>query len=182
MIEGIVTPWQDSEDNAAGTLRTSILQRHSLREKELKAPRKQPSLQAAEDKLLASNKALQRETSLTRESARVLLKRGAVASDGGFQFTRDQRMGIVPPFNHSSTMFEAFMKGVRCNAMYVLGDRGVRSMWDPERRTKEESQFSMLGASAASFECVAVPGRHHVHLNEPGVVAPHVNRFFQTHA
>ncbi len=169
LIEGIV-PIQDSEDKACDILRQSILQRATLSSK--RHVRVEPSLEAAEEKLLASNNAL------TKESAHLLLKRGAIACQGGFKFTRDLRVRLPPAFRATERMVNSFISRVSCDVMLIVAESGLHSgVSDRERR-----QVELLSKSARSFELVRVPGTHHVHMNDPHMVNPHVLRLLERDA
>lgn len=165
LIEGIV-PVQEQEDKACEILRQSILTNAKLLGKK---QRLEPSMEAAEAKLLSSNAAL------TPKSAHQLLRRGAIACDGGYKFTRDLRIKIPSPFRMSERMVSSFIANVTCEVMLVVADNGLHAaISDRERR-----QVELLRTSASSLDVVRVPGTHHVHMNDPEIVAPHFVRFLE---
>ena len=164
LIDGIV-PVQDSEDKACENLRQSILKYAMVGKKQ----RAEPSLEAAEAKLLASNAAL------TPASARQLLRRGAIASDGGYRFTRDIRVRLPPPIRLTQNMVNSFIARVSCDVLLVVAENGLHSVVSD----REKKQAELLQQTCKSFEVVRVPGTHHVHMNDASVVAPHFQLFLQ---
>lgn len=162
LIEGIV-PIQENEERACEHLRLTINQRAALMKK---SPPPEPTLASAEKKLISSNPAL------TPASARLLLQRGAIACENGYQFTRDLRVRLPSALRPTETMVNSFIKRISCNAMLIIATNGHSAVvGDRERR-----QVALLERTT-TLETLTVPGTHHVHMNEPEVVGPHVARF-----
>lgn len=165
LIDGIV-PLQDAEDKARENLRQSILKHAQLG---TRPARVEPSLEAALAKLLRSNAAL------TPAAGEQLLRRGATACDGGYAFTRDLRVRLPSPLRLTERMTSSFIAHVACDVLMVVAEGGLHTIIsDRERR-----QVETLQKAARSFTLVRVPGSHHVHMNEPEVVAPHFVRFLE---
>ncbi len=167
LVDGAV-PLQASEDKARETLRLSILSHSSVRSS--KVGRIETSMDAAEARLLDSNPAL------TLAAARRLLERGATACEGGYRFTRDIRVRFPSAFRLSEEMVNSFIRHVSCDVLMIMAEGSTlhEVVGDRERR-----QFELLAKCARSFELVRVPGSHHVHMNDPAAVGPHVRRFLE---
>lgn len=116
---------------------------------------------------------------VTAESALILLKRGCKpSSDGkGVVFSRDIRLRATEDLHKPShDDLKVFMRRIKCNMLMILGDKSfiyrtpeVRLLDDFIRIYEQNCQY---------FDIVTVDGNHFVHLNNPELVAPSINRFF----
>lgn len=167
LVEGFV-PLQELESRACENLRDFILVHGAMAKKKQIL---EPSMEAAEKRLQDSNR------HLTPASVHQLLRRGAIACDGGYKFTRDLRVRLPSALRLSEAMVNSFIQRVSCDVMLIGADNGhVGVVGERERR-----QLDLLGR-VTSLEIVTVPGTHHVHMNEPDVVAPHIVRFLASTA
>jgi pimeloyl-ACP methyl ester carboxylesterase len=132
------------------------------------------SWQEARDRLVKA------ASSLTPESADVLLSRGlrpAVKPDGteGYVYRRDPRLKISSFLNLTSEHLEAFLARIQCPLMIIKGAQGPKYE-GPEVHVKVREFFEK---TLDDFRYVQVEGNHHVHLNNPERVAAPLNEFFQ---
>uniref|UniRef100_A0A3Q1GZM1 AB hydrolase-1 domain-containing protein n=1 Tax=Anabas testudineus TaxID=64144 RepID=A0A3Q1GZM1_ANATE len=105
----------------------------------------------AVERLLAAN------PTLSLQSVHILLERGLAQVEGGFVFSRDLRINFK---NIARTTLEQCLemqKKIQCVSLPLS-----------------------LSLSLRQHTVVTVPGDHHVHLNNPEVVAPLVSDFLQS--
>lgn len=106
---------------------------------------------------------------LNFESARHLVEGCMRSTSEGFKWTFDPRIRVRSAIGLTDEQKEALLQKIQAPVCVVLADCGI---------------FPNLDLMAPSFKQVAdckvhvVPGGHHVHLDEPGVVAPILNDFF----
>lgn len=119
---------------------------------------------------------------ITPEAADILLKRGSIPSSSGkgVMFSRDIRVKAteeLQKFSHDD--LKAFMKRIKCNMLIVIGSKSFIY----KSRTPEvlDDFLNIYRENCSSFKVVKVEGNHFVHLNNPELVAPHVNTFFDEH-
>ncbi|XP_034753027.1 serine hydrolase-like protein [Etheostoma cragini] len=122
----------------------------------------------AVDRLVAAN------PTLSEQSVHILLERGLVQVDKGFVFSRDLRVhfkNIVPISMEQSLEMQS---RIQASVLVVLGDKGFGA-------APKSNQLKLLQRyRERNNTVVAVSGGHHVHLNDPKVVAPFVSDFLQT--
>lgn len=133
----------------------------------LRRPQKSyPSAEAMVERIL--------QRDLDRHSAETLLT-GCLARDGdAFCFSHDPFLRVTSPLRLVAEQVDAFLNRVRCPTLLVVAEAGwpfggdlVKHWNDCLRR---DNPFAVVQR--------VVPGRHHVHLDTPAVVAPHVLDFF----
>ncbi|GAB6019090.1 Serine hydrolase-like protein 2 [Chamberlinius hualienensis] len=114
--------------------------------------------------------------SCTTQAAEILLIRGATQLDGGqIVFNRDPRLKCHSIPGLSAEQMKQFAINLKCEYMLIQATDGV--IYRLQQRTEVEETLDRFKKSAKSFEVVDVEGTHHVHLNNPERVAPHINRF-----
>jgi len=151
MIEGL-GPWTDDAAAAPATLRAAV-------EAEMKPPRASgrgvPDLEAA----AAIRK---RAGDLSLEAARVLMGRGAVAGPDGLVWAVDPRLRAPSRQRLTEAQVLAFLGAIACPTVIVRASRG----W-PMDPAMEAARV----AAIRGVRVVPVDGGHHVHLDDPAVVA-----------
>uniref|UniRef100_A0A3P9PMW7 Serine hydrolase like n=1 Tax=Poecilia reticulata TaxID=8081 RepID=A0A3P9PMW7_POERE len=120
----------------------------------------------AVERLLAGN------PSLTEESAKILLERGLVKVEGGVLFSRDFRINLTNVVRISLEQSLGLQSSIQAS---VLGPTCEFIL--PDCFCQESCHVSVFQNTV-----VQVPGDHHVHLNNPEVVAPLVSEFLQNKA
>ncbi|KAB0795053.1 hypothetical protein PPYR_11892 [Photinus pyralis] len=116
--------------------------------------------------------------SLTTESAKILLKRGAKQTkDHRFQFRRDacvivDNMASYFTFNTILT----FSSRIKCDVMYIQAESGLML----HKSEQHDAIVESIRQSARRFEHCTVPGTHHVHLNNPESVCNIIKSFWKT--
>ncbi|XP_053737146.1 serine hydrolase-like protein [Synchiropus splendidus] len=139
---------------------------------QLESTEKKPkvySYEGAAERLSVAN------PSLTPESVRVLLRRGLVDVDRGFQFSRDFALSLGNVRISVEHMLQLQMK-IRAAVLIVTADEGFKKQYpDSERDQVAARLLQVYRAQQATL--VSVPGDHHCHLNRPEGVAAVLSPF-----
>ncbi|XP_056266393.1 serine hydrolase-like protein isoform X2 [Pseudoliparis swirei] len=144
-------------------------------EKKTKEEKRVYTHEKAVERLLAAN------PTLTEQSVHVLLERGLVQVEGGFKFSRDLRIYSKNTWRMSLEQSLEMQSRVRASVLLVLTDKGFsRSFSEPSQRKFNSTLLRSL--KDRNHTVVTVPGDHHVHLDEPEVVAPIVSDFLRNRA
>ena len=98
-------------------------------------------------------------------SAKILLERGLKPVDGGLTWRTDPRLRGTTRLRLTEAHVAAFMKRIAAPTLVVLADHG----WPVPQEIIE-----LRKSYIAQLKTVPVVGRHHVHLDSPELVAPHV--------
>ncbi|TNM86047.1 hypothetical protein fugu_008318 [Takifugu bimaculatus] len=122
-------------------------------------------------RLLAGN------PSISEESVHNILERGLVQVDGGVVFSRDFRINLKNIARQSMEQIVDMQSRIKSPILLVLAEDGFNKQYD-----KSDTYRSALLQVYRERKdlIVTVPGDHHVHLNNPEVVAPAVSDFLKT--
>lgn len=104
---------------------------------------------------------------LSAEAARLLLKRGLLAVEGGFRWRNDPRLTLPALMEPDEASIAAFIKRVTAPVCLVLGDQGLFAQGQKQHRL---NHFQHL-------EQHTLPGGHHLHLE---AVAPRIAQLLQS--
>lgn len=107
-----------------------------------------------------------------------LLKRGIKSSNPGkFQFTRDSRLNYIIPFSldHNDSLY--YLKEIRSPYLYIKTNDLT---FEEEPSTFAES-LDVFKKHNTHFEMLQVNGTHHVHLNNPEMIADKLSDFVKNH-
>ncbi|XP_041642321.1 serine hydrolase-like protein isoform X2 [Cheilinus undulatus] len=125
----------------------------------------------AMERLLAAN------PTMPEESVHILLERGLTAVEGGFVFSRDLRINLrnVPGTMEQSLEMQS---RIQSSVLVIIADKGLPTFYD----SKQQERISTLlqRYRDRNHTVVTVPGNHHIHLDNPEIVAPLVSDFLQT--
>lgn len=117
--------------------------------------------------------------SVAMESVQHLLKRGIKASKADpnkYYFSRDSRLKYTL-FNPEDKKFvEALVRRLKCPTLYV---KAIDSPYSADAYSIEMREI--LEQNNENYEFHFVPGTHHVHLNNPELIAPLIKNFIQNH-
>ncbi|KAM3624576.1 uncharacterized protein V6R79_025114 [Siganus canaliculatus] len=118
-------------------------------------------------------------SSLSADSVRILLERGLVQAEGGFVFTRDLRINFRNIVRVTLEQSLEMQSRIQAPILIVLADKGFGA---PKPESDQKSRFSTLlqGYRDRNHTLTTVAGDHHIHLNDPGVVAPLVSDFLHS--
>ncbi|KAM9798284.1 serine hydrolase-like protein [Neosynchiropus ocellatus] len=106
---------------------------------------------------------------LTPEAVRVLLQRGLVDVDGGFQFSRDFALNLGNVRISVEHMLQLQMK-IRASVLIVTADEGFKKQYPDSQHDPVAARLLQVYRDQQAT-LVNVPGDHHCHLNRPEGVA-----------
>jgi pimeloyl-ACP methyl ester carboxylesterase len=98
-----------------------------------------------------------------------LVERGLEEHGSGFVFTHDPILHLPGLVHVADGYWELVLSRIECPMLLVLGDKGIV----PRNETVEKLMRIPL-----KLQQVVVPGYHHVHLDAPELVEPHIESFF----
>ncbi|GAA6230232.1 serine hydrolase-like protein isoform X1 [Lates japonicus] len=127
----------------------------------------------AVERLLAVN------PTLSEQSAHILLERGLVQVEGGFVFSRDLRVNFKNIVRISLEQSLEMQSRSQAPALVVLSQKGFDRIFS-EPAQKKFTPTLLRCLQDRNHKVVTVPGNHHIHLNNPEVVAPFVSDFLRT--
>lgn len=113
---------------------------------------------------------LREATMMKLESARILIDRGLEQRDGGWTWRADPRLRIDSRMRLTEAHVLAFLQAIQAPVLLISAEQG----W-PHDPTVIRQRM----ASVAQLRHVALPGHHHVHLDDPEPVAAAIVEFFQ---
>lgn len=119
------------------------------------------------------------DKSVSLESSKILTERGSRPSQiepERYYFSRDSALKYGLQLPVSSEYITAMTKQVICPVMCIKATDSVYGLDDDFNATKE-----YLRKNNKFFEFHTVEGTHHVHLNNPSIVAPLVTNFIRKH-
>ncbi|XP_028261609.1 serine hydrolase-like protein [Parambassis ranga] len=116
---------------------------------------------------------------LSEQSAKILLERGLVEVDGGVTFTRDFRINLKNIARISLEQSLEMQSKIQASVLVVLAEDGFEKIF-AEAEQKKFTSALLQAYRDRNHAVVSLPGDHHVHLNNPEVVAPLVSDFLQT--
>ncbi|XP_076584028.1 serine hydrolase-like protein isoform X2 [Chaetodon auriga] len=131
------------------------------------------TLQNAVERLMAAN------PTLSEKSVHILLERGAVQVEGGVVFSRDFRINLKNVVRISFEESLEMQSRIRASVLVVLAEDGFEKLFLDSEQKKFVSVL-LQAYRDRNHSVVTVPGDHHIHLNNPEVVAPLVSDFLRT--
>lgn len=116
---------------------------------------------------------------LSEKSVHVLLERGLVQVEGGVMFSRDFRINLRNIARLTWDQCLEAQSRITASLLLILAEEGT------EKKYVKPDQTEIIAALVQAYRdrnhtVVTVPGDHHIHLNNPEVVAPLVSDFLQT--
>ena len=183
-VEGLINiegfgPWteEDEDEKVVKKFRESLANFNGAANRPAK---EYPSIDHAVDKLLQNNPTLKRSSAecLVKRAVKEVVTAVSLESENGennekekihFEFRHDPRL-LVPDQTRSITHNQVpyFLKEITCKTLVIHGDKGIGKVKKYIEQRKEFVQ---------NLSHVEVEGAHHVHLDNPDAVAPHLNQF-----
>ncbi|PRD29786.1 UNVERIFIED_CONTAM: serhl [Trichonephila clavipes] len=117
---------------------------------------------------------------VTSEGADILLKRGCQPSKcgKGVIFSRDIKVqGMMSP-SYSHEDLKGILKNLQCNLCIILGNNTPKVFRTRSPEVIDEF-LDLYKTTCKFFKLVKIDGNHFVHLNNPELVAPLIDDFFQ---
>jgi pimeloyl-ACP methyl ester carboxylesterase len=159
LIEGL-GPMVDEPTEVARRLARSLRAEARVRNRST-AKRAYPDPETAVERLLEA-------APMQPESARILIARGLEPRDGGWQWRADPRLRLDSRLRLSETQVLAFLEAITCPVLLVSASEG----W-PYPPAIMAGRVAAVGDRTR----VELPGRHHLHLDDPATVAEVVISF-----
>ncbi|XP_077426997.1 serine hydrolase-like protein [Vanacampus margaritifer] len=116
---------------------------------------------------------------LSEASACSLLERGLVQVEGGVVFSRDFRINLKNIVRISLEQSLELLSRIQASVLVVLADEGFEKIF-AEADQKKFTSAILQGYKHKNHSVATVPGGHHVHLNNPELVAPLVCEFLHS--
>ncbi|KAK9509470.1 hypothetical protein O3M35_006780 [Rhynocoris fuscipes] len=115
---------------------------------------------------------------VSEEGCRILCSRGASnMGNGKYYFTHDRR-SKEPSFNRNTPQFNLALAGnIKCSVLNIHATGGINIK---NYEAEENKQIKIMKENAKYCENLILEGTHHIHLETPEVVAPHINKFLKS--
>ncbi|KAF9410961.1 hypothetical protein HW555_010093 [Spodoptera exigua] len=117
--------------------------------------------------------------SIALDSVKHLIKRGVKQSKtdpNKYYFSRDPRLKYVILIPEDRKFTEALVRRIKCPMLFLKATDSPFSAGKFSIAMRE-----MIEKQNDKYEFHFVPGKHHVHLNNPELVAPLINNFLHKH-
>jgi pimeloyl-ACP methyl ester carboxylesterase len=150
----------DAEDHTADRLREAVAARRALAGKRLRVF---PDIETAVRARMQAN-------ALSEPVARLLVERGLVAVDGGYSWSTDPRLTISTAVRMTEGQVRNLLARIECPVRAIFADPPQTYLPEPLRR--ERAALLQRG------ERVVIDGGHHLHMEDPKVVAEAIGEFF----
>lgn len=114
--------------------------------------------------------------SVDNDKAKYLISRGTKPSTNNpnkFDFSRDIRIKYMQPFFVDQALTMAYIQRIKAAYLFIKSDR----IGEPEENVREA--VDMFTKCNSNFEMFKVPGTHHVHLNQPELMAEKIGTFIE---
>ncbi|MGD8859773.1 MAG: alpha/beta hydrolase [Myxococcales bacterium] len=102
---------------------------------------------------------------VSRRAAELLALRGTCPVDDGVLWRNDTRLSHLQPMILSEAQILGFLSRIDAPTLLIAAEDGIRYNADLVAARRE---------AIPKLTSVTVPGRHHVHMDDPAVVAAHV--------
>lgn len=159
LIDGI-GPISINEDQMPEMMRKSINEYAKLAEKKL-------TLYANKDDAI---KARLSASKIQKSSVELLVSRGLKDTGKGFIWRTDPRLMLKPLALFVESQISAFLKNISAKTCLLRPSPG----WP-----FDENLFTSRIHFLKDIEVHRIPGDHHIHMDNPAVVAPILNEFFK---
>jgi pimeloyl-ACP methyl ester carboxylesterase len=108
---------------------------------------------------------------LSEPVARLLVERGMAPVEGGFVWSSDPRLTLPTFIRMTEPQIRHLVAGIECPARVLFAEPAQPYLPDALRRERA----GLLPAG----ELVVLPGGHHLHMEDPAMVADAIGDFFQ---
>jgi pimeloyl-ACP methyl ester carboxylesterase len=136
----------------------------SITQMKKSAERKPPVYKAKSDLIAARAGA----GDIKKRSVEALVARGSIEIEDGVTLRSDPRLRIGSPSYLTENQVFSFLDRIEAETLMVVGEQGLFS--DRQYLARRTQRIKKLHK-------VEIPGGHHVHLDDPETVAPHILSF-----
>jgi pimeloyl-ACP methyl ester carboxylesterase len=105
---------------------------------------------------------------LKEKEARVLLKRGLMAVQGGYTWRSDQRLRTHSALRATLEQALNYISNIQCPVLMIHGRDGAKMV---------KQNMTVYSEHFADLRCIEMPGGHHCHMEYPQQAAQLVNDF-----
>ncbi|MZR61595.1 alpha/beta fold hydrolase [Alcanivorax sp. DP30] len=162
LIEGLGPPTTKPED-VATTLRKAMDDMAAL------SGKKKPVYSEIADAVEARTRGF---GGLSHEASALLVERGLIPVEGGWTWRADSRLRLTSSLRLTEEQVEGFVRAIKAPVCLVMGEQGMGG----------NGMFSHRLEWLGDSEVVRLPGRHHLHMEEPQRVAQVINQFLAKHS
>jgi len=157
LIEGLGPPATEP-GKVAETLRKAITDMQALADKRKPVyATRQPAIQARMGGF----------GGLDEASSTLLCERGLMEVPGGYTWRTDARLRLTSSIRLTEAQVEGFLRAITAPAVLVIGEQGMGG----------SGVFDHRVAWVTGLTVVRLPGRHHLHMEQPASVAAQINAF-----
>ncbi len=146
---------------AAQSLRQGLVDRRAAAEKRKRVI---PDIDAAVSARLLA-------TPMAESSVRLLVERNLAAVEGGFEWTSDPRLRLTTPARIGEAQILEWIAAIEAPTLLIAAEQHP-PYFDP---TIREQRVAQLRDARTRI----LPGRHHLHMDTPGVVADAISDFLR---
>ncbi|XP_073997770.1 probable serine hydrolase isoform X1 [Rhodnius prolixus] len=115
---------------------------------------------------------------INMESCKILVSRGTSnIGNGKYYFTHDSRLGAHAFGRNTASYNLALASRIKCQVLNVHASGGVNVN---AFGLEEDKHIKMMNENCKSCLNLVLEGGHHIHLESPEVVAPHINKFLNS--
>jgi pimeloyl-ACP methyl ester carboxylesterase len=108
---------------------------------------------------------------ISTEAARLLIHRGTVEEGGHYRWSHDERLKGPNTHYYCREQAEGILRSIETPTLLISATEGALEGWEDFARRK---------SCVANLQHIALPGRHHLHMEQPAVVASCINDFLAT--
>ncbi|HLU12638.1 MAG TPA: alpha/beta hydrolase [Arenimonas sp.] len=152
-------PLAGDPDQAGQRLRESVQARRQLRPR---PPRRIPDIDTAVNARLAATK-------MEREAARLIVERNLRPFEGGYAWRSDPRLTLPASTRMPEAAVRSMLRLIEAPTLVIAAEPSPP--WFPPDILRERA------TCVADIRLQQVPGGHHLHMEQPGVVGPMLRDF-----
>ncbi len=152
----ITTP----DETACEQLSKAIISRHRVSQKDKPL---HPTFESALEARIGAG-------DLSDKEARLLLKRGLEAVQGGYVWRTDQRLRTHSAMRFSVGQATSFVTNVKCPVLLIEGEKGFKQI---------SQNRKLFGSSYVDLKVGQIPGGHHCHMEYPALAWQMMATFFK---
>jgi len=140
-------------------------------------PKVYPDIKSAIRKLRENN------ANLAELSASLIVLRSLIKVEDGYSFSHDPRLVAPSIFRFNETDNKHFILGIKCPVLMFWTRKSSdlnesRKIFDSSTQQIYQERVKLLNP-ATSQVILLEEGSHHVHLDRPDLVLPHIEKFFE---
>lgn len=115
---------------------------------------------------------------VSRESCKVLLSRGTCnLGNGKYYFSHDKRLKAYSFGRNTFLYNKALASRIKCKVLNIHAIGGINT---EEYGLEEDKHMKIMSENCESCLNLVLEGGHHIHLETPEAVAPHINKFLNS--